>query len=324
MLILNDEDIKSIGTNWDQVIEVIRSASKIMNKNDFSQPVKPYLRFNNPDNRIIAMPAYIGGDIAMAGIKWIASFPNNVEKSIPRAHSVTILNEANTGIPLCMFQSSLLSGIRTAAVSGLVVIENMKRKRRTEDLSAGIIGLGPIGRLHLEMLQTRFDNQISKIYLYDLKSIDDLSVIQKNSNKIVVCNSWHEVLQKADICITCTVSKKPYIDTIPKKGSLHLNVSLRDYKPNFFKYVDLILVDNWEEVCRENTDIEIMHKSHGLIASQTYSIVDIISKDVLTSTEDNAVVMFNPMGMAVFDIAVANFYYKRLLKQPNIVNTGVI
>lgn len=53
--------------------------------NEFAQPIKPYLRYNNLKNRIIAMPAYAGGECDMAGIKWIASYPDNINQ-IGRAH----------------------------------------------------------------------------------------------------------------------------------------------------------------------------------------------------------------------------------------------
>ena len=77
MLFLCDRDLVELRYQWIDVINVIREAVECIAIGDFAQPIKPYLRFGNRANRIIAMPAYIGGRVNKAGIKWISSFPEN-------------------------------------------------------------------------------------------------------------------------------------------------------------------------------------------------------------------------------------------------------
>lgn len=60
MLYLNDRDIQSVGVDWPALVESIETAVGIIDSGDYVQPVKPYLRYKNPQNRIIAMPAYVG------------------------------------------------------------------------------------------------------------------------------------------------------------------------------------------------------------------------------------------------------------------------
>ncbi len=48
---------------------------------------------------------------------------------------------------------------------------------------------------------------------------------------------WEARYDDADVFVTCTVSPAAYIDRRPKPGSLQLNVSLRDYKPEVFDWV---------------------------------------------------------------------------------------
>ena len=264
-------------------------------------------------NRIIAMPAFVGGDINMAGIKWIASFPENIDQGIPRAHSVTILNEAETGRPLCTINTPLLSIIRTASVSGLI-IKHFDESRDLSKVKVGITGFGPIGQYHVKMCEALLGDKVDEILVYDKRPIDEQ--LLKISDKLKVVNSWEDAYVDADIFMTCTVSDAPYIDKQPKKGPLHLNVSLRDYKSemmDFFK--DSIFVDDWEEVCREKTDIEMMHINHGLQEGDTQSIVDLIYNKGFEKYNKDVPIMFNPMGMAVFDIATGKYYYDIL--KPN-------
>jgi ornithine cyclodeaminase len=254
------------------------------------------------------MPAFVGGNINMAGTKWIASFPGNIEKGIPRAHSVVILNNADTGEPLGIINTPLLSIIRTASVTG-IVIKYYAQARSLSNLRVGITGFGPIGQYHLKMCTALLGDKIDKISLYDIRSID-ASLIKEYKN-VEIVNSWQDAYGNADIFITCTVSDAPYIDKPPKPGSLHLNVSLRDYKTSVFDWFkDAIIVDEWEEVCREKTDIEMLHIEKGLNKEGTKSIIDVVKERCIENIPADYPVMFNPMGMAVFDIAVGSYYYR--------------
>lgn len=304
MLYLNENDIGKIGIDWPSVITVIREACHAMARNDYAQPVKPYLRYRNRKNRIIAMPGFVGGETELAGIKWIASFPDNIHKGIRRAHSITILNDAGTGQPIGIINTPLISGIRTAGVSGLMVERWMEHTRR-DSIKLGMTGWGPIGRLHAEMLFAILGDRVESMNVYDIRPRNKETAGLSHPGKIRFCDSWQEAFKEADIFVTCTVSDKPYINSIPKKGSLHLNVSLRDYEASWIKYADMIIVDDWEEVCREGTDIEMMHLNYGLSKDQVYNIVQIVTGNDLQKLSASETVMFNPMGMSVFDIAVA-------------------
>ncbi|MVT11257.1 2,3-diaminopropionate biosynthesis protein SbnB [Chitinophaga tropicalis] len=313
MLYLNADDISSIGFDWKELTGVISEAIIALDRNDYSQPIKPYLRYGDPKNRIIAMPAYLGGTLPMAGIKWIASFPDNIYKNKLRANSVTILNEPDSGVPLCVINTSLISAVRTAAVSGLMIVKYLEANISGRKLTIGINGFGPIGRMHLKMAAAILGNRIEKIFLHDIAGIDKEQVDPELRSLVEIASSWEEVYSDADIFMTCTVSAAPYIDKAPRNGSLQLNVSLRDYKVDMKDHMSAIVVDDWDEVCRQNTDIENMHKVKGLQKQDTLSIADVVCKDALRQYAAPSVVMFNPMGMAIFDIATGYYYYREAI-----------
>lgn len=308
MIILDENHLREIGIDWNRTIDVMEDTVWCMEKKQFAQPLKPYLRYRDLKNRIIAMPAFVGGPINKAGIKWIASFPDNIKKGIPRAHSVVILNEADTGEPVAIICTALLSIIRTASVSGMM-IRHYRKSRHTDHVNVGIIGFGPIGQYHLKMCLAVLGESIGRVFVYDIRSIDP-QILRESGVAVEVVSSWEEAYLNSDIVMTCTVSDAPYIDKQPKPGSLHLNISLRDYKSSVFPWFkDSIIVDDWEEVCRENTDIEKMHVDKGLQAEQTRSIIDVVAYNCLEEYSRTSAIMFNPMGMGVFDIALGNFYY---------------
>jgi 2,3-diaminopropionate biosynthesis protein SbnB len=309
MKYLNHADIKKLGVNWRTTVDLLKEATWQLKSKDFSQPIKLYLRYGDMRNRIIAMPAYIGGARASAGLKWIASFPDNIKNGIDRAHSILILNEVDTGIPKALFNTSLISCIRTASVSGAVIDQYFKsHKNEPSKMCFGIIGFGPVGQQHLEMIFNLFGEKIDRVFIFDLIPIH--GVIDKltgKDDKIIIATRWEEVFDQSDILITCTVAAERYINKKPRKGTLHLNVSLRDYHASFKENVEIMAVDNWEEVCRENTDIEIMHKEYSLQSEDVLDIVDVLCDEKLPDPSDK-VMMFNPMGMAIYDIAIGRYF----------------
>jgi 2,3-diaminopropionate biosynthesis protein SbnB len=315
MIYINDNDIKQVSPDWHKNVEVIENSVKGLATNEYVQPVKPYLRYRDLKNRIIAMPAVLGGEINMAGIKWIASFPDNYKAGLPRAHCVVILNNADTGEPVGIINSGTISAIRTASVSGFVLKGYLKKKNLTQ-LTVGIVGFGPIGQQHLKMCLSILGDRCSKVILNDINGVNTDLIDDDIKHLVEVSDSWEDVYDKADVFITCTVSKDRYIDRQPKAGSLHINVSLRDYKANVYPWFkDAIVVDNWEEICRENTDIEKFHLENGLQEREAGTVVDLLDADWANSYQDSQAIMFNPMGMAIFDIAIAKHYMQTLEQQ---------
>jgi ornithine cyclodeaminase len=307
VLYLGEQDLVQLGWSWEETIDRVGDAVVCLHHGDFAQPVKPYLRYRQPENRIIAMPAFLGGGFDVAGIKWIASFPGNAERGLPRAHSVVILNDAHTGVPKAIINTPLLSVIRTASVSGLV-LEHFVRARGLADATVGIIGWGPIGRRHLEMCERVFGSRIAEYRLFDIRGVDVSALESTLRGKVRVVDCWQEAYRDADVFITCTVATAPYVDLKPKAGSLQLNVSLRDYTTGVYEHVKgAIVVDDWSEVCRERTDVEMFHLRCGLEESDVKTLADVVVGGFLAELEKGMPVMFNPMGMAVFDLAVASY-----------------
>ncbi|HFK1529146.1 TPA: 2,3-diaminopropionate biosynthesis protein SbnB [Bacillus cereus] len=313
MIYLNKQHIERININWNDIITLFEKTVYSLKSGDYSQPIKPYLKFEEPNNRIIAMPAFIGSNINASGLKWIASFPDNLSKGFARAHSVTVLNDVNSGRPLSLINTAHVSAIRTAGVSGLL-IKSFLTERKIKDINVGIIGFGPIGQMHLNMINALIGSNVKKVRIYDSLKVNTDFVPNDIKDCLEICNCWEDVYKASDIFITCTVSSKGYINQKPKDGALLLNVSLRDFTPEILNYTSSIIVDSWEEVCRENTDIEFMHIERGLQKSDTKSIVDIVCDNGMGTFPIEEAIMFNPMGMAVFDIATANHFYLKALE----------
>lgn len=309
MIYINDKDMIEVEYLWKDTINVIDVAINCISEGEYSQPLKPYLRYNDQSNRIIAMPAYVGGEIESAGIKWIASFPHNIEHNMPRASCVTILNDASTGVPLAIFNTPLISIIRTASVSGYVIKKYLEFKNK-EKYNVGIIGWGPIGQYHYKMCKEILNTSIKGVYVFDIR--DDVV----NDGHITICTSWQEVYEKADIFITATSTLERYINLPVCESKLILDISLRDFKVEALdSFSKPFITDDWHEVNRENTDIEYYSGMGKISKDDIITLCDVNKKNLQSIYSDNDIIFFAPMGMGVFDIAIANYFYKKALKK---------
>ena len=102
----------------------------------------PNMPTNGPDRRFMAMPAYLGGQFDMAGVKWYGSNVENKKKGLPRSVLMLTLNDKDTGAPIAYMSANVLSAYRTGAVPGV----GFKYFAREDTKVVGIIGPGVMSK----------------------------------------------------------------------------------------------------------------------------------------------------------------------------------
>src|SRR6266516_4930127 len=154
----------------DECIGIVRDAYLAHDQGKSVIPDSYFLRFpGKPDCRIIALPAYLGRNFDVAGLKWIASYPANVQRGFPRASAVLVLNNYDTGYPFAILESSIISAARTAASAVLAAHWLNGQTRRAHSL--GIVGTGFIARYVYDFLvDTGWE--IEEVQLHDLSPVE--------------------------------------------------------------------------------------------------------------------------------------------------------
>ncbi len=97
------------------------------------------------DRRMMAMPAYLGGNFCTAGVKWYGSNIANREKGLPRSILMFTLNDPDTGAPLAHMSANLLSAYRTGAIPGV----GARHLARKDSKVVGLLGPGVMGKTTL-------------------------------------------------------------------------------------------------------------------------------------------------------------------------------
>ena len=98
-----------------EIVDLVEATYRLHGAGQSVNPPSYFLRFpDRPTARIIALPASIGGAVRVDGLKWISSFPQNIDAGIPRASAVLILNDHDTGYPFACLEASVISATSTS------------------------------------------------------------------------------------------------------------------------------------------------------------------------------------------------------------------
>jgi N-[(2S)-2-amino-2-carboxyethyl]-L-glutamate dehydrogenase len=326
ILYLNKSDIIKLGGNSSHLyIEAVTHALSLHAKGEIVQPLKPYLRWRGSENhiadRIIAMPAYLGGKLSIAGLKWVGSKHDNPSKyGLERASALIILNDTETHYPIALLEGSLISGMRTAAVTAVAA----RYLAQVGFCSVACIGCGLIARMQLLTLLEQFPS-INTIHLFDVNPFAAKNLVETFNHsfpnvKFRITETAEEAVREGEVVITCTVTDKPYIPyEWLQKGSFVSNVSIMDVDKEAFLKADKVVVDDWEQSNREKKVINQLVLEGRFSREHLYAELGEIIIGKRSGRESNEeIILLNPMGMAIEDIACAHTLYQKALA----ANTG--
>ena len=197
-LYLSRSDVELVAPGMEAIIALLETAFREKGNGRVEMPPKPGIH-PRPDSFIHAMPAYIPA-LRAAGIKWVSGFPENPRRGLPYVSGLIILNDDETGLPLCVMDCTWITGHRTGAATALAA----RHLARADSEVVGILACGVQGRTNLKALATLFP--IRRVYAYDVvpaaarRFADEMS--EKIGVGILVVNEPRAAVVESDIVVT--------------------------------------------------------------------------------------------------------------------------
>jgi N-[(2S)-2-amino-2-carboxyethyl]-L-glutamate dehydrogenase len=308
LLVLSGNDVTSLlAARESELIDLVGQAYVAHRRGASSLPHSTFLRFpGNESNRIIALPAFLGDGFDVAGIKWIASFPGNVERGMERASAVLILNSCETGRPEVILESSVISARRTAASAALaarVLVDGTVPER------IGLIGTGVINLEVARFLRAAIPGA-RRFLLFDLdperarRFAASLRETLGAEIEAGTAASGEEVLAACPLVSFATTAIRPHVRDLSacRPGAVILHLSLRDLAPEAILTCDNI-VDDPDHVCRAQTSLHLAEQATGGRDFIRCTLADIL-QGAEPPRRDGKIAVFSPFGLGVLDIAV--------------------
>ena len=301
----------AIDGNRRQVFDAIETAYRLHADGAAINPDSYFLRYpDKPRARIIALPAHLGSTVQKSGIKWIASFPDNIAANLARASAVLILNDATTGYPVACLEGSLISATRTA-VSAALAAENISAT--PFEASLAVIGTGLIARTTVEWLLYR-NWKFPEIRLFDL----DRAESQRFANWLhddhglaaAIADDLEGAVSGATLIVFTTTAGEPYLadEKLFAHAPTVLHLSLRDICENVI-LASQNIVDDVDHCLKANTSLHLTEQRTGNRDFIAGTLVDVLDKRIALDAKGARI--FSPFGLGVLDIALGNLAYER-------------
>jgi ornithine cyclodeaminase len=298
-----------------QIIALVEATYLLHSAGDSVNPPSYFLTFpDRPSARIIALPASLGGQVRVDGLKWISSFPQNVAAGIPRASAVLILNDHDTGYPIACLESSIISATRTAASAAAAadwLSRGLPRPARV-----GFFGTGLIAR-YIHTFLTRSGWSFDETGVYDVSAENAAGfggylARSETASRITVHDSPEQLIRSSDLVIFATVAGEPHVTNLRwfDHHPLVLHVSLRDLAPEIL-LASTNIVDDVEHCLRANTSPHLVEQLTGNRDFLAGTLGDVMAGRIAIPTERS--VVFSPFGLGVLDLAVGKYVYDQVL-----------
>lgn len=313
MLVLTGADVRRVLDGRErEIIDAVRNAYVRHDEGLTSLPNSVFLRFpDRPRDRVIALPAYLGGGPEVAGVKWISSFPGNVDRGIERAAAAIILNDLATGRPSALIEGSVISARRTAASAALAadLLTGPEVSDRVTIIGCGVINFEVLRFLRL-VLPT-----LTEVVVHDLAQPRAAAFVDRVVSEFPGLAASVEpelaaALAASRLVSVATTASTPYLDAKAlRPGALVLHVSLRDVLPaSILKAANV--VDDPDHVCRAATSLDLAERECG-DRSFISATIGALLRGGQRPSGDGRVTIFSPFGLGVLDLAVADLVRAR-------------
>lgn len=266
------------------------------------------------------------GEKSYYGLKANGGFFNNKSKfDLPNILGVIYLSDAENAYPLAIFESSIISKMRTAAATAVAA----KHLAPKDNIRLGVVGYGNQAEAQIEALNCvcniesitisgRDDNK-SNLFAKKIASLYEIPVIHSDIE---------QACKKANTIITCTPStsflvKKEWI----QKGTFIVAVGAdspgkNELEPSIFTNAKIV-GDIHQQIVKVG---EVQHAiKKGLITEVDIhgELGELVIGKIKGRSSKDEITIYDSTGTAIQDIVCAAYIYEKLKDNRNIVGVDL-
>lgn len=255
------------------------------------------------------------GPVAYFAVKLNGNFHDNAGRhGLPRIQGVILLCDARNGYPLAVMDSTYITGLRTAAATGVAA----KHLARAEASVATICGCGVQGRLQLEAIcrvrpirtvhaidrdpeiAARFGAELGPRLGLDIRPTGDLG----------------RAVRESHVCVTCTPSREPLLgpeDVSPGTFIAAIGADSEEKQelhPSLLAAAGVV-VDHLEQ-CATIGDLHHALESGAMERSDIRGeLHEVVAGARPGRVSDDEILVFDSTGVALQDVAAAVLVFEK-------------
>ncbi len=263
-------------------------------------------RVQQPPRQLIDIDAHRGFFLSMAaampealGVKVVSFYPQNTASGTATHHALILLFRVETGEPLAIVDGTVITELRTAAVSAVAT-----RLLAPPDASVlGVVGSGVQARAHVEMI--RMVRPISEVRIWSPTS-PNAELLAREVGGTAVADA-ETAVRGAHVVATCTPAMEPVVAGEWLDSGTHVN-AVGWNGPDSRELDDaamasVVVVDSRAAAAAECGDVR---GSGAVIAAELGEALEGGDVDTLRAKTT----VFESVGLAVEDVAAAQLVWK--------------
>lgn len=277
---------------------------------------------------ILGIPARDGGFHIKAGLlelgrtyfaaKANANFPQNMARfGLPMIQGIIALCDAENGYPLALMDSMEVTIIRTGAATGIAA----KYLARPDAKVATICGCGNQGRISLKAISRV--RPLERAYAFDVDMNQARKFAEELSKELGIgveaVNDMAKAVQQSDICVTCTPSKRYFLNReFVSPGTFIAavgadNEEKQEIDPALLA-TNKVVVDMLEQCARIGDLHHALEQGLITIADVHGELGEVIAGKKAGRVSDDETIIFDSTGTALQDVAAAVIVYEQAVK----------
>lgn len=307
-LYLSRADVESLALSMAEIVKVVEEGFRLKGLGQTQMPPKIAIHPRGDGTFLHAMPAYVGGSVDAASVKWVGGADENHRLGLPTISGLLVLNDPQTMFPVCVMDCIWITAMRTGAANAVA----MKYLGPRNAEQAAVLGCGVQGRSNLLAMATQYPG-LRQCRAWDpnpealAKYVAEMG--EKVGCDVIPVESAERAVREADVIVTAGPSPREPEPYIPfewlKPGAMAAPVDYNGaWMEDVLRGVDRLVVDDHAQMD--------YYRSKGYFANTPLPDADlgeVVSGRAPGRRRDDEITMSMCMGIAVDDCVTARLVH---------------
>jgi len=258
----------------------------------------------------LLMPAW--NDSGYYGVKIVNIFPRNAELGLPGLHSVYLLYDARTGVPLAQIDGNEITSRRTAAAAALAA----SFLARPDARSLFVLGTGRVARLLPAAF--RAVRPIERVAVWNRRSASAhafAQTLRDDGFDALATDNLSAASAGADLISCATLATEPLMQGVWLRPGVHLDLigsftpAMKEAAPDCFAGAQTF-VDTDEAPAKAGDLLDAFAAGSLTRESIVATLAELCRGHHAGRLERDQVTIFKAVGTALEDLAAASLVYE--------------
>lgn len=314
ILFLSKEEVEGLDLSLQEIMDIIELGLKAHGEKKVIMPSKDHLALDYPEKLFNILKGYVE-PVNVAGVKVIGDFQKNYEHGLPSELALITLYNPETGAPFAIIDGTLITWMRTGAVTAVGAKYLACDKPRV----LGHIGARGTAWYNVAMLDLLFDFEEIRVTSQRPESRERFAaeMSQRLHKPVVVKATTEETVRDADIIIDASRLLAHQVlvkDEWVKPGALIQPYgAVLSVAPTLPFSVDKMVVDDWNQ-CQKSQYGQFagLIQAGELRTEHIYAEIGEVVAGLKPGRESpQERILFWHKGFAVSDIVLGNLAYQK-------------